>query len=192
MNKDSLDFIFKPSSSITNELTVARMESLRKAALRAQPPKQVIGGKIRTTPDGWTLEIPKPGRPKDPFPLEPVLSTSTTLKFRFGTVHGIVPKIDEEELTARLDESPELEIDGSGKVYIKVDLAEDTYEATNPVIEFAETVPEDEDRVNAHAIIVDVEFDEAENTIKSFSPAHRGSIDMASCGGVINYWDLGY
>lgn len=57
MNKDSLDFIFRPSGDITQEVTVARMESLRKAAARAQPPRQVIGGKIRTTPDGWTLEI---------------------------------------------------------------------------------------------------------------------------------------
>jgi len=57
MNNDSLDFIFRPSGDITQEVTVARMESLRKAASRAQPPDRVIGGKIRTTPDGWTLEI---------------------------------------------------------------------------------------------------------------------------------------
>jgi hypothetical protein len=53
-----LNFIFKPAKRIESELTVERMEALRKAANRAQPPDQVIGGKIIGSELGWNLEIP--------------------------------------------------------------------------------------------------------------------------------------
>jgi hypothetical protein len=53
-----IDFIFRPSKKIEDELTVSRMEALRKAASRAQPPDTVIGGKISTGENGWRLEIP--------------------------------------------------------------------------------------------------------------------------------------
>lgn len=125
------------------------------------------------------------------FPLQPVKSAANKLKFRYGTVHGIVPTIGGTELTADLADSPELTITESGKVYVKVDLAADTYEAENPIIAFAATVPADVDRVSAHAEIVDVVYDSGTSAITSFAPAHKGSIDVASCAGVTNYWDLG-
>lgn len=56
-----LNFIFKPSGNISNELTVSRMEALRRAASRAQPPDKIIGGKIKVTDSGWQLEIPRGG-----------------------------------------------------------------------------------------------------------------------------------
>jgi len=100
MNKDSLDFIFKPNSSITNELTVARMESLRKAALRAQPPKQVIGGKIRTTPGGWTLEIPKSGGKKEdhPFKVKVVDAAEREVTLTPGTLNNTIPLVGTDRM----------------------------------------------------------------------------------------------
>ena len=53
-----LNFIFKPAKRIESELTVSRMEALRRAASRAQPPDEIIGGTITSSESGWSLEIP--------------------------------------------------------------------------------------------------------------------------------------
>jgi len=131
MNKDSLDFIFKPNSSITNELTVARMESLRKAALRAQPPKQVIGGKIRTTPDGWTLEIPKSGGKKEdhPFKVKVVDAAEREVTLTSGSLNNTVPLIGVDRML--IDPKPVLTLPDEDLVgiYLKVTV-DGTMEAT--------------------------------------------------------------
>ena len=132
MNKDSLDFIFKPNSSITNELTVARMESLRKAALRAQPPKKVIGGKIRTTPDGWILEI-QPGSPQiDSHPFQVKIKNSQERKVTIssGKVNNTIPSIDGTRLIET--PAPELTLPTSELVYIYIKVEVDgSMEATS-------------------------------------------------------------
>ena len=137
-----------------------------------------------------------PGVSATTFNLQPVQIGDDVIRIRYGVCHGIVPKIDDggaTEITADLDDAdnPEITVTASGKLYIKVDLATDTYEAENPVIEYAATVPDDVDRVSAHHELADVTWDSADGgSITLIVPVHGGNIDMASCGGVINYWDL--
>lgn len=131
------------------------------------------------------------------FPLQPVQSGDDKVIFRYGTVHGIVPKIGTDAITIDIDDedNPKLTVTATGVIYVKVDLAASTYEAENPTLVFVtgdETdIPADVDRVSAHHLLVGVEWDDATNSIKTLSPVHQGSIDVASCAGVSNYWDLG-
>jgi hypothetical protein len=176
------------------------LERMRKAI--AFTMKDMIGGGrgiTITQSAGRYIVSARKQRPQsgNPFPLKPAVFEGNKVRFRYGTVHGIVPKIDDTELTASIsdEDAPEITVTGAGVIYVKVDLAEDTYEAENPVIEFvagdASDIPEDVDRESAHQLIVTVEWNDETSSIARVSSAHKGSLDMASCGGVLNYWDLG-
>ncbi|MDQ8206227.1 hypothetical protein QEH52_01805 [Coraliomargarita sp. SDUM461003] len=192
MKNQSLDFRFQPSGNISQELTVARMEAMRLAILRAQPPAKVKGARIGQTDKGWWLAV-DPGTiaAAAAWPLKPVVYGATEVRFVYGLVHADPPKIDDEEILADIDDPdyPGLTCGSAGKIYVGVDLAADTYEPENPIIAFADTVPDDVDRSKAYVEIADVAF--ADGAITKVTPVHRGNIDMASCGGVLNYWDLG-
>lgn len=87
-----LNFIFKPAKRIENELTVERMEALRKAASRAQPPDQVIGGTIIGSELGWTLEIPPSsgGGQAETQPHEVLSVGEDNIKIRNGTINNLI------------------------------------------------------------------------------------------------------
>jgi|TARA_E500000318_G_C3559230_1_gene212607 hypothetical protein len=86
-----LDFIFRPSPRIENELTVSRMEALRKAISRAQPPDTVIGGNIKISESGWTLEIPKSSGGSTTIQPHEVISVSEErININNGTVNGLL------------------------------------------------------------------------------------------------------
>ena len=55
--EDIENFQFAPSSQIEHEVTVSRLEAMRKAILRSQPPTEVIGGDIEFSETGWNLRI---------------------------------------------------------------------------------------------------------------------------------------
>lgn len=126
------------------------------------------------------------------FPLKPHRSGANKVKFTWGTVNGYTPTIDEVEITADLDDpaNPEITISESGIIYVKVDVAEGAFAIDNPVLEFATSVPADTTTA-AHRAIVNVAWDSESSSISSIAPSHRGSIEVASCGGVVYYWDLG-
>jgi len=87
-----LDFIFKPAKRIESELTVSRMEALRRAASRAQPPDEVIGGVITSTESGWTLEIPPSsgGSSRLPSPHEIISVGEEKIIIQNGTINGLL------------------------------------------------------------------------------------------------------
>lgn len=144
MNNDSLDFIFRPSGDITQEVTVARMESLRKAASRAQPPDRVIGGKIRTTPDGWTLEINQRAVGST-HPWKVTANGDNTVTVAAGNIQGFKPNpagaigsspankdrffAPFNTIAVKFEEVDDFEITDSGYIYAKVNFfdEEDEY-----------------------------------------------------------------
>jgi hypothetical protein len=86
-----LDFIFKPARRIETELTVSRMEALRKAASRAQPPDAIIGGKILGTESGWTLEIPQStGGAVETQPHQVLSVGEDKITIRNGTINNLI------------------------------------------------------------------------------------------------------
>ena len=87
-----LDFIFKPARRIETELTVSRMEALRQAASRAQPPDKVIGGTIVGSPSGWTLEIPQStgGSSAVASPFEVLNVSEEKITIQPGTINGLL------------------------------------------------------------------------------------------------------
>jgi len=86
-----LDFIFKPAKRIESELTVSRMEALRRAASRAQPPDEVIGGVITSSESGWTLEIPPSSGGSSVIEPHQVLGvTDDKIRIRNGTVNNLI------------------------------------------------------------------------------------------------------
>jgi hypothetical protein len=164
--------------------------------LRANTIRNVIGGKLRRSPSGITIEIERAKTTKKPapktFPLEPVRSGDDKVKFRWGTVNGLTPKIGEVEITAGIDEdvNPLLTITQSGIIYVKVDVAASTLVINNPVLLFGTTVPADTSTA-AHRALVNVTWNAGDSVISAIAPSHRGSIEVATCGGVLYYWDLG-
>lgn len=156
------------------------------------------GIRVSRSNNGITLSLARPGKgsAQAKYPLQPLIgSTPVKVKFRYGTVHGIVPMIGGDPLTPALADSPELTITGAGVIYAKVGLAPDTYEAENPVLEFVagdeSNIPDDVARVSAHELLVGVAWDAEAGAITDLAPTHTGSIDVASCGGVVNHWTLG-
>ena len=88
---DLLNFIFKPAKRIESELTVDRMEALRKAANRAQPPDEVIGGKIIGSELGWTLEIPSSaGGATETQPHQVLSVGEDKITIRNGTINNLI------------------------------------------------------------------------------------------------------
>ena len=88
-----LDFIFKPAERIEDELTVDRMEALRKAANRAQPPDKIIGGTIVGSANGWTLEIPTStsgGTTTVRSPFEVISVGEEKITIQPGTINGLL------------------------------------------------------------------------------------------------------
>lgn len=127
------------------------------------------------------------------YPLQIVKVAEKKIAIRYGTVHGVVPKIGASEITPDLadDANPEISVSASGKLYAKVDLAADTYAPENPILAYAATVPADVDRVSAHQELAAVTYDSGSGAITNIAPVHQGSLGIASCAGVTNYWDLG-
>jgi len=87
-----LNFIFKPAKRIETELTVSRMEALRRAASRAQPPDQIIGGTITSSENGWSLEIPPStgGGATVRQPHEVISVEEEKIKIQNGTVNNLI------------------------------------------------------------------------------------------------------
>lgn len=129
------------------------------------------------------------GGAEETYPLQPVQVGDDKVKFRWGTVNGYTPKIGTDEITSNVNDAanPEFTITGAGYIYVKVDVSS-TFVIDNPVLEFAATVPTDT-TTNAYRSIVNVGW--TSGAITSLAPAHRGSIEVATCGGVLYYWDLG-
>lgn len=187
---------FKPGEPIR----AGEMDKLRQAIAFAL--KDMIGGgrgiTVSQSAGKYLISARKQrGGTSKSFPLQPVKSGADKVKFRWGTVRGIGPQIGGEPITTDLNDeaNPEITVDAAGVIYVKVDLAPDTYEATNPVLAFVagdeSDIPEDIPRESAHAPLVSVAWDTENEAITGLSPAHKGSIDVASCAGVTNYWDLG-
>jgi hypothetical protein len=87
-----LNFIFKPAKKIEDEVTVARMEALRKATMRAQPPDSIIGGRIKVQENGWSLEIPKSsgGSAATIEPHEVISVGADKITINNGTVNNLI------------------------------------------------------------------------------------------------------
>lgn len=181
----------EPGGAIEEKITSKLINAMLAAIRRCQPPEQVKGGRIGSSPAGWTLAIDPGNNSSTSFPLKPVQTAPTKIRIKYGTVHGIVPKIGTDAITAEIadEANPEITVTFSGKLYVKVDLAADTYEAENPTIAFAAEVPADVDRESAHQELAAVTY--ASGAITAIVPVHQGSLDVASCAGVTNYWDLG-
>lgn len=187
----------EPGGAIEDKVTSSLINAMLAGIRRAQPPAQIKGGRIQHTDAGWLLSIDPGGLASGSrFPLKPIKTGANKVRFVYGTVHGIVPRIGSDydsgtDLTGTITDpaSPELTVTESGVIYVQVDLAEDTYEAEKPLIAFAANLPGDVPRESAYQILCALTYDSGEITLGT--PAHQGSIDMASCGGVMNYWDLG-
>lgn len=175
----------KPINASWGQRVVRYLKSL---TLRSSADIRVNHG-----PNGITLALVRSsgGSASNKHPLQPVQSAPTKIRIRYGLIHADVPSIDDTEITAQIGDeaNPEITITQSGKLYAGVDLAEDTYKPENPIIAFAEAVPDDVDRLKAYREMASVTF--ADGKITNITPVVRGNMDVASCGGVLNYWDMG-
>lgn len=115
-----LNFIFKPAKRIEDEVTVARMEALRKATMRAQPPDSIIGGRIKVQESGWSLEIPKSsgGSAATIQPHEVISVGADKITINNGTVNNLI--------TLPIREIAHEAVDDFRYLVVQIDLSEES------------------------------------------------------------------
>lgn len=171
--------------SFAKQLTVARMEAMRRAIIASKPAATHDGVLITETPDGWVATVkvePAGGSFRHPFQLVEAKENDVTgIKIRYGTVNSDVPKFGEEALSVSIGDSPFIPIDEDAEIWLKITLAENTQAVETISIETSKPeIPEAEELTTAIIMLGEVKIEDGE--ISAIGNAVTASLSLASCG----------